>query len=166
MHEPPKGCQSHHPDQDDRVVVHRAHARRQRVGKAEHDVEQRNQQHRGPVDDEAKLAHVEPAAGHVAAPGEQVAEDGEGVGGARENDEAAGEVGKGGLATDADGAKGRRHEAGEDGGGDGTAALLVDRGEEAREGGRVVARERPPGAADGEEGADQAGCQREEDDEE
>ena len=65
--------------------------------------------------------------------------DGQGVGDGGEDDERADQVRERGLAAELDGAESGAEDGGEDGGGDGTAEPLVDLGEEAGKGRRVVA---------------------------
>ena len=166
MHQPPEAGQADDTHQDNAVVVHARDGRRQRVGEAVHEVEEGDEEDGEAVDDVAGLAHVEGARGHVLAAREHVGQEAQGVGGRGEDDEGTREVGEGGLGAERDGAEGVGEEAGEQRRGDGAREGLVDAAEEVREGGCVVAREGPVGAADGEEGADEAGGEGEEDDEE
>lgn len=83
-----------------------------------------------------------------------MAADGKGVRGASKDDEGADEIGEGGVRAKSDGTESGGHDAGKDGGFNGARELEVDVGEGAGEGDGVVTCESPPGAADGEEGAD------------
>ena len=166
MHEPPKGGERHHAHEDDGVVVHAHDRGGQGVREAIQYVEEGREHDRRAVDEVARFPHVEGPGRDVLAAGEEVGREGEDVGGGAENDEGAREVGEGGAGAEGDGAEAGGQDSREHGGFDGTAELLVDVGEEAGEGDGVVAGQGPPGAANGEEGADQAGREGEEDDEE
>lgn len=149
MHQPPKQSYRNDTHQDNAIIIHRRSRDRQRRREAEDHIEEHDQDDGDSVDVISRIAHPERTRLDVLPAGEEMAADGESVGDGREDDEGADQVGECGLATERDGAKGRGHDAGEDGGGDGAREALVDEREEAGEGRGVVARERPPGAADG-----------------